>query len=134
MATQSCASQRKQWGLVQGDCLLHLGAVWQSLSHPVALDSRQALPLSQAQQVDAIVLLVPSRGADLLLEDVRCKDADPPGRSLSDFSQSSFTSMQGILKWECIFRNEDHYRRREETLATLLFARVWLAQWQPPGG
>lgn len=59
-----------------------------------------------AQQVDAIVLLVPSRGAELLLGDFGCRDADTLGRSLSGFSHSSYTSLQWILKWECIFRHE----------------------------
>lgn len=36
-----------------------------------------------AQQVGAIAFLVPSRVADLLREDIRCKEADPPGRPLS---------------------------------------------------
>lgn len=79
------------------------------------LDSKLSSASLLAQQVDVIVLLVPSRGADLLLEDFRCGDADPLRRSLSGFSQSSFTSMQWVLKWGCIFSNEDHYRRREET-------------------
>lgn len=80
----------------------------------MALDVKASSSSLPAQQVDPIVLLVPGRGSDPLLESIRCKDADSLGRSLSGFSQLSFTSTQWILKWEFIFRNEDHYRRREE--------------------
>lgn len=89
MATQSCASQRKQlhhngdWYKVT---VCTSGAVWQRHSHPVALDLKQALPVSQHSRWVLLCFWCPAGAQTFCQEDIRCKEADPLGRSLSGVS------------------------------------------------